>query len=361
MRAEVEGGGKAGQGVNGTSAVLVTGGAGYIGSHVAWALDDAGRRAVVLDDLSSGRRELAPPDAPFIEGDAGDIGLVARLARDHGCGAVMHFAGSIVVSESVAKPLLYFRNNTAVTGRLIEACLEAGIERFVYSSTAAVYGQPESVPVSEDAPVRPINPYGRSKLMSEWMLADAAAAHRFECVSLRYFNVAGADGGGRTGQDSPAATHLIKIACEAALGRREGVEIYGEDYDTPDGTCIRDYVHVTDLADAHLAALTHLEGGGRLPDPQLRVRQRRLGAPGPGRRRGGRRPAPEPVERAPAPRRRGPPGGRRGAHPRRPRLAPPQRRPRHHRWDGARMGAPPARVLSSWIETIQGVNKPLNI
>ena len=248
--------------MNGTSAVLVTGGAGYIGSHVAWALHDAGRRAVVLDDLSAGRRDLAPPDAPFIEGDAGDIGLVARVARDHGCGAVMHFAGSIVVSESVANPLLYFRNNTAVTGRLIEACLEAGIERFVYSSTAAVYGQPENVPVGEDAPLSPINPYGRSKLMSEWMLADAAAAHRFECVSLRYFNVAGADAAGRTGQVSPAATHLIKIACEAALGRRPGVEIYGEDYDTPDGTCIRDYVHVTDLADAHLAALAHLEGGG---------------------------------------------------------------------------------------------------
>jgi UDP-glucose 4-epimerase len=248
--------------VNETSAVLVTGGAGYIGSHVAWALHDAGRRAVVLDDLSAGRRELAPADAPFVEGDAGDIGLVARLARDHGCGAVMHFAGSIVVSESVAKPELYFRNNTAVTGRLVEACLEAGIERFVYSSTAAVYGQPESVPIGEDTPLRPINPYGRSKLMSEWMLADAAAAHRFECVSLRYFNVAGADGRGRTGQVSPAATHLIKIACEAALGRRDGVEIYGEDYDTPDGTCIRDYVHVTDLADAHLAALKHLEGGG---------------------------------------------------------------------------------------------------
>ena len=251
--------------MNGTSAVLVTGGAGYIGSHVAWALHDAGRRAVVLDDLSAGRRDLAPPDAPFIEGDAGDIGLVARVARDHGCGAVMHFAGSIVVSESVANPLLYFRNNTAVTGRLIEACLEAGIERFVYSSTVAVYGQPENVPVGEDAPLSPINPYGRSKLMSEWMLADAAAAHRFECVSLRYFNVAGADAAGRTGQVSPAATHLIKIACEAALGRRPGVEIYGEDYDTPDGTCIRDYVHVTDLADAHLAALAHLEGGGSLP------------------------------------------------------------------------------------------------
>ena len=248
--------------MNGTSAVLVTGGAGYIGSHVAWALHDAGRRAVVLDDLSAGRRDLVPPDAPFIEGDAGDIGLVARVLRDHGCGAVMHFAGSIVVSESVAKPLLYFRNNTAVTGRLVEACLEAGIERFVYSSTAAVYGQPETVPVGEDAPLRPINPYGRSKLMSEWMLADAAAAHRFECVCLRYFNVAGADAGGRAGQVSPVATHLVKIACEAALGRRQGVEIYGEDYDTPDGTCIRDYVHVTDLADAHLAALAHLEGGG---------------------------------------------------------------------------------------------------
>lgn len=248
--------------MNGSSAVLVTGGAGYIGSHVAWALHDAGRRAVVLDDLSTGSRDLVPAHVPFFEGDAGDIGLVARLVREHGCGAVMHFAGSIVVSESVVKPELYFRNNTAVTGRLIEACLEAGIERFVYSSTAAVYGQPEIVPVGEDAPLRPINPYGRSKLMSEWMLADAAQAHRFECVCLRYFNVAGADADGRTGQVSPAATHLIKIACEAALGLRQGVEIYGEDYDTADGTCIRDYVHVTDLADAHLAALSHLEGGG---------------------------------------------------------------------------------------------------
>jgi len=254
--------GKAVQDVNGTSAILVTGGAGYIGSHVAWALHDAGRRAVVIDDLSAGCRDMAPPDAPFFEGDAGDIALVARVARDHGCGAVMHFAGSIVVSESVTNPLLYFRNNTAVTGRLLEACLEAGIRHFVYSSTAAVYGQPQIVPIGEDAPARPINPYGRSKLMSEWMLAAATAAHGLECVCLRYFNVAGADLAGRAGQVSPNATHLIKVACEAAVGRREGVEIYGEDYDTHDGTCIRDYVHVTDLADAHLAALTHLEGGG---------------------------------------------------------------------------------------------------
>ena len=244
------------------STVLVTGGAGYIGSHVVWALLEAGHRVVVLDNLSTGVREQVAPDALFVEGNVGDAALLDKLMPDHGIQAVMHFAGSIVVPESVEKPLLYYRNNTLNSHGLIDACVRHGIGSFIFSSTAAVYGMPDQLPVFEDAPTQPINPYGSSKLMTEWMLRDAVHAHALRYVALRYFNVAGADPAGRTGQSTPQATHLIKVACEAALGARPEIFIFGEDYDTPDGTGIRDYIHVTDLADAHVLALGHLLGGG---------------------------------------------------------------------------------------------------
>ena len=248
--------------MNDQGTVLVTGGAGYIGSHVVWALSDAGRRVVVLDDLSTGDRDAISGDVTLIIGDAGDQGRVEALIGEYGCTAVMHFAGSIVVGESVEKPLDYYANNAGVTLNLIRACLAGGIRRFVYSSTAAVYGQPTRLPVDEDAPTRPLNPYGHSKLMAEQMLRDAAQAHGLQFAILRYFNVAGADPEGRTGQSSPQPTHLIKRACQSALGLGDGIDIFGADYDTPDGTCVRDYLHVSDLAEAHLAALSHLAGGG---------------------------------------------------------------------------------------------------
>lgn len=242
--------------------VLVTGGAGYIGSHVLHALTDAGIPAVTIDDLSAGRREAIPAAVPLVEGDIGSAELLDRVMRDHRVDAVMHFAGSIVVPELVVKPLDYYRNNTANSLTLLGACLRAGIDKVVFSSTAAVYGAPESVPIREDAPTVPINPYGASKLMTEQMLRDAGAAHGLRSVILRYFNVAGADPAGRTGQATPVATHLIKVACQALLGRRPPLAIFGTDYDTPDGTCIRDYIHVSDLADAHVLALLHLRRGG---------------------------------------------------------------------------------------------------
>ena len=244
------------------STVLVTGGAGYIGSHVALALIDAGRRVVILDNLTTGRRAAAPPQAQFVEGDAGDRELVAKIIAAHGVGAAMHFAGSIVVPESVARPLDYYRNNTAVSMNLIQACVAAGVGRMIFSSTAAVYGMPDALPVFEDAPTRPINPYGSSKLMTEWMLRDAAAAYGLRYVALRYFNVSGADPAGRSGQATRSPSHLLEIAAQAATGRRDGMQIYGDDYPTPDGTCVRDYIHVSDLAAAHLAALAYLEAGG---------------------------------------------------------------------------------------------------
>lgn len=247
--------------MNGQPSVLVTGGAGYIGSHVAWALHDAGRRAIVLDDLSAGRRELAPADAPFIEGDAGDIELVRGVLAKEGCGCVIHFAGSIVNPESFEKPLEYYANNVTTGRNLLEACAAEGVGVFVFSSSAAVYGEAPTLPIPEQAPLRPNSPYGKSKLMFEWMLEDVAAATGMAYAALRYFNVAGADPKGRSGQVGPA-THLIKIAAEAAAGKRDGMTIFGDDYETPDGTCIRDYLHVSDLAQAHVAALEHLAGGG---------------------------------------------------------------------------------------------------
>jgi UDP-glucose 4-epimerase len=242
--------------------VLVTGGAGYIGSHAVWALSDAGQPVVVLDDLSTGDRDVLPGEVTVVIGDAGDRGRVEALIGEYGCTQVMHFAGSIVVGESVDKPLDYYANNTGVTLNLIRACLAGGVRRFVYSSTAAVYGQPSRSPVGEDAPTRPLNPYGHSKLMAERIVRDAAQAHGLQYAILRYFNVAGADPEGRTGQSSAQPTHLIKRACQSALGLGDDMEIFGADYDTPDGTCVRDYLHVSDLVQAHLAALSHLAGGG---------------------------------------------------------------------------------------------------
>lgn len=243
------------------SCILVTGGAGYIGSHTVHALVDRGDRVTVLDDLSTGHRAFIPRSAEFVFGDAGDRDLVSRLIRQHEIDAVIHFAGSIVVPESVTNPLRYYANNTCASRNLIEACVHGGVRRFVFSSTAAVYGMADAAILPEETPTAPISPYGRSKLMTEWMLQDAAAAHDFDFVALRYFNVSGADPEGRTGQSSPNATHLIKRASLAALGRLPHVEIFGTDYPTHDGTGVRDYIHVSDLAEAHVLAVDALRRG----------------------------------------------------------------------------------------------------
>lgn len=242
--------------------VLVTGGAGYIGSHIAHALADRGDRVVVIDDLSTGSASLLPDAAELVTGDVGDRELVGRVIADRNVSAIMHFAGSIIVPESVRDPLKYYHNNTVKSHALISEAVRNGVGHFIFSSTAAIYGEPEQVPVAEAARVAPVSPYGTSKLMTELMLRDTGAAHDFRYVALRYFNVAGADPKGRTGQATPDATHLIKVACQAALGRRPGLEIYGTDYPTPDGTCIRDYIHVSDLAVAHVLALDYLRGDG---------------------------------------------------------------------------------------------------
>ncbi|MFL6726071.1 MAG: UDP-glucose 4-epimerase GalE [Sphingomicrobium sp.] len=238
--------------------VLVTGGAGYIGSHAVLALKDAGWRVAVIDDLSNGSRSLVPDDVPFYQGSIAERVLVDSILDQQQVGAIMHFAGSIVVPESVEQPLKYYANNTLASHSLISAVLDAGVKHILFSSTAAVYGAPERVPVSEDAPKLPVNPYGASKLMTERMLEDVSAACPFNYGALRYFNVAGADPAGRAGQIGKGSTHLIKIACEAAVGKRDQVAVYGDDYPTPDGTCIRDYIHVSDLASAHVAALDWL-------------------------------------------------------------------------------------------------------
>lgn len=238
--------------------VLVTGGAGYIGSHAVLALEDAGWQAVVLDNLVTGFRWAVDERARFVEGDIGDAQMLARTIESFGIGAIMHFAGSVVVPESVADPLKYYGNNTANSRTLIEAAVAGGVKHFIFSSTAATYGIPESSPVREDMPTLPINPYGMSKLMTEIMLKDTAAAHPINYCALRYFNVAGADPQGRAGQATEGATHLIKVATEAALGKRSHVGVFGTDFDTPDGTGVRDYIHVTDLAAAHVLALDAL-------------------------------------------------------------------------------------------------------
>ncbi|HYN27216.1 MAG TPA: UDP-glucose 4-epimerase GalE, partial [Burkholderiales bacterium] len=234
-------------------AVLVTGGAGYIGSHTVRRLIVEGHRVVVLDDFSTGHRWAVPPDAVVVAGNAGDQSLVGVLIEQHAVGAVIHFAGSIVVPESVSDPLKYYRNNAAASRNLVEVCVRKRVDKFVFSSSAAVYGIPDRQPVPESAPQRPINPYGTTKLITEWMLRDVVASleqlgtvkdGRFRYAALRYFNVAGASLDGTLGQATPAATHLIKVACEAACGMRDKITVFGTDYPTPDGTCIRDYIHV---------------------------------------------------------------------------------------------------------------------
>jgi len=238
--------------------VLVTGGAGYIGSHAVLALKDGGWPVAIIDDLSNGSRIVVPEDVPFYEGNIADRSLVERILAEQKIGAIMHFAGSIVVPESVTNPLAYYGNNTVATHALISAAVAGGVRHILFSSTAAVYGAPEKIPVDEDDAKAPINPYGASKLMTEWMLADCSAAYGFNYGALRYFNVSGADRDLRSGQIGKGSTHLIKIAVEAATGKRDHVDVFGSDYPTPDGTCIRDYIHVSDLADAHVLALQRM-------------------------------------------------------------------------------------------------------
>jgi len=242
--------------------VLVTGGAGYIGSHMVHALVDAGERVVVVDNLSTGFRWAIPAGVPLVVGDTGDAAAMNSLLTQHGVDAIIHFAAWIVVPDSVKDPLGYYRNNTANSRALIEAAVSAGVRNFIFSSTAAVYGNPATAPVAEDAPMAPMSPYGSSKLMTEIMLRDAGAAHGLNHVILRYFNVAGADPALRTGQSTPNATHLIKVSVETALGLRPKLQVYGTDYPTHDGTCIRDYIHVSDLVRAHSDALNYLRAGG---------------------------------------------------------------------------------------------------
>jgi UDP-glucose 4-epimerase len=239
-------------------AVLVTGGAGYIGSHAVLALLDADWRVVVIDNLVTGFRWAVPDGAVFAQGDIADQTLIGRLIQEHGIGAIIHFAGSIVVPESVEDPLKYYENNTVKSRSLIESAVKGGVRHFIFSSTAATYGIPDQVPIREDQRTQPINPYGWSKLMTERMLADVAFAHPLNYCALRYFNVAGADPQGRSGQSTAGATHLIKVAVEAAIGKRSHVSVFGTDYETPDGTGIRDYIHVSDLAAAHVDALEKL-------------------------------------------------------------------------------------------------------
>jgi UDP-glucose 4-epimerase len=242
--------------------VLVTGGAGYIGSHMVHELVDAGEPVVVLDNLSTGFRFLIPAAVPVVVGSTGDRDLVSKTIQRYGVKAIIHFAASIVVPDSVRDPLAYYENNTMNTCALLHTAVGTGVNQFIFSSTAAVYGNPTKIPVREDAATAPISPYGSSKLMSEILLHDAGKAYGLQFVVLRYFNVAGADPKGRTGQATQQATHLIKVACETAIGKRAKIEVFGTDYPTPDGTCIRDYIHVSDLARAHSAALAHLRRGG---------------------------------------------------------------------------------------------------
>lgn len=243
--------------------VLVTGGAGYIGSHMVWELLDNNEPLVVIDNLVTGFRWAVPPQVELIVGDIGDQELVRTVIKKHGITAIIHFAGSVVVPDSVADPLGYYYNNTVKSRALIDVAVQTGVKHFIFSSTAAVYGNPKEMPVTEDAQPAPMSPYGSSKLMTEIMLADTARAHDFHFTALRYFNVAGADPQGRTGQSTRGATHLIKVACETALGKRGHIDVFGTDYPTPDGTCIRDYIHVKDLVRAHTSALNYLRKGGK--------------------------------------------------------------------------------------------------
>jgi UDP-glucose 4-epimerase len=243
--------------------VLVTGGAGYIGSHMVHALAEAGEGVVVVDNLSTGFSGFVPGGVPLVVGDAGDESLIESTIAQYDVESIVHFAGSVVVPDSMRDPLGYYRNNTMTTQSLLKAAVKSGVSRFIFSSTAAVYGNPDQVPVPETAPTRPLSPYGSSKLMTEIMLHDVAAAHGMSYVVLRYFNVAGADPAARIGLATIGATHLLKIAVEAATGQRAKVDVFGTDYPTSDGSCIRDFIHVSDLAQAHRAALSYLRGGGR--------------------------------------------------------------------------------------------------
>jgi UDP-glucose 4-epimerase len=242
--------------------VLVTGGAGYIGSHTVQALVEAGESVVVIDNLSTGFSNFVPGGVPLFIGDAGDETLVEDVIAQHRVESIIHFAGSVVVPDSMRDPLFYYRNNTMTTRSLLNAAVRTGVDRFIFSSTAAVYGNPDQVPVPENAPTRPLSPYGSSKLMTEIMLHDVASAHGMGYVVLRYFNVAGADPLARIGLATVGATHLLKIAVEAATGQRAKIDVFGTDYPTPDGSCIRDFIHVSDLAEAHRAALSYLRDGG---------------------------------------------------------------------------------------------------
>src|SRR6202795_3243651 len=241
--------------------VLVTGGAGYIGSHMVQALAEAGEGVVVIDNLSTGFSAMLPDGVPLFIGDAGDENLVEGVIAAHGVESIIHFAGSVVVRDSMRDPLAYYRNNTMTTRSLLNTAVKCGVSRFIFSSTAAVYGNPDQVPVPEDAPTRPLSPYGSSKLMTEIMLHDVASAHGMNYVVLRYFNVAGADPEGRMGLATVGATHLLKLAVEVATGQRAKIDVFGTDYPTPDGSCIRDFIHVSDLAQAHRSALSYLRGG----------------------------------------------------------------------------------------------------
>jgi UDP-glucose 4-epimerase len=243
--------------------VLITGAAGYIGSHATLAFVEAGYEVIALDNLTTGFRESIPIEIPFYPINVNNVSAVAEILEQYNVLSVVHFAGSLVVPESIKKPLLYYDNNTCASRSLIQTCVDYGVQNFIFSSTCQTYGIPDKIPVSEHAETKPINPYGRSKLMTEWLIEDTAAAHGLRYVSLRYFNVAGADPQGRSGQSTPNATLLIKVACEAAVGLRDHVIVFGEDYGTPDGTCIRDYVHVSDLVEAHVSALKYLESGGQ--------------------------------------------------------------------------------------------------
>jgi UDP-glucose 4-epimerase len=243
--------------------ILVTGGAGYIGSHMVRTLLEDGESVVVLDNLSTGFKWAIPDGVQLVIGETGDDALVSRLIAEHDISAIIHFAASIVVPDSVSDPLGYYRNNTVNSRALIECAVKGGVKQFIFSSTAAVYGNPARVPISEDDAVAPMSPYGSSKLMTEIMLRDAGIAHGLDYVILRYFNVAGADPKLRAGQSTKGATHLIKVAVETALGKRLKMDVFGTDYPTPDGTCIRDYIHVADLVRAHCNALAYLQAGGR--------------------------------------------------------------------------------------------------
>ena len=326
--------------------VLVTGGAGYIGSHAVLALRDAGRAVAVVDTLATGFRWAVPDDVAFYHGDVADGALIDRIVAEQGVTAIMHFAGSLLVPESVTKPLDYYRNNVVASRNLIEAAVRNGVAHFIFSSTAAVYGTPDVVPVAEDARKSPINPYGNSKLMTETMLADVAHAHPLSFGILRYFNVAGADPAARSGQSTRGATHLIHVAAEAARGLRDEVMVYGTDYDTPDGTGVRDYIHVSDLAAAHVAALDWLEAHpGESFIAQLRLFTRFFGPRGARRGRPGDQPDAQAHHR-PAPGRRSGDARRRDdPHPRAAHVDAAIRPARNHRRPCARVGTParPAR------------------